>query len=484
MASPLLCNMLLCVAAFFVGSAMAVLRLMFLGQFEWPPQWKFWLREVDLHKKACGCFRILGLCCLISLSWIFFLKDLFCMETVLCLTLLAFVSTCKMKRSTYFLMRNLGLLYLVSMTGVPLTDVSYKRSHVKRSSSAPFGETRSSSQREVSPRNTEISLPSAPGTSYFVPSQGNATEAWRRGRKAEVHDMYGKDQWEIINTSYFSTYWGRFDCVPGFGKAAEMWRRGRKAEVHDTAGNDLWEVIKKSYFSTYCGEMLAACRLGVCILCVPALGVGICTLKYLAYMMPTKSEGFRCVSEALLLCSMYQGNDTHCIAFLGWLAWTTNCHFSSVVNCRACTWLVVCLAQKDIHIWKLSLLSCLVYFSPLFGKRANATVHLQTDTKKKRPNENSGDANVMQNLLQAGLSESLRHVRQSTLIEVPLQQQRHVNLGESYAFVPDLFLAVLLSTYSVESLRAVLSLERVRDPFCRGASSKSGGNHRSWKAEM
>ena len=79
MISALLYYTLLCLAAFFFGSVLAVLRLIFLGQFECPPQLQLWLSEFELRKSAYVCFRTLGLVCLVSLSWIFYFKD--CVDT-------------------------------------------------------------------------------------------------------------------------------------------------------------------------------------------------------------------------------------------------------------------------------------------------------------------------------------------------------------------------------------------------------------------
>jgi hypothetical protein len=83
----------------------------------------------------------------------------------------------------------------------------------------------------------------------------------------------------------------------------------------------------------------AGCHLFGCIFLVPMLSVITCCIALVRHMVPTtRLQGLRSASEAVLLCSMWQGYATKWIALLGWFAWFCNLHCSCAFNCRGCTW--------------------------------------------------------------------------------------------------------------------------------------------------
>ena len=101
----------------------------------------------------------------------------------------------------------------------------------------------------------------------------------------------------------------------------------------------------------------------------PSGSSGVLAAKYMSYMLPSKTECARCAGEAWLLWSMCQGYDTRYVALGAWGAWLADCHCGSSLKCRGCTWLLVCLAQKEVHVWRLAFLSFLSLLTPLYGKR-------------------------------------------------------------------------------------------------------------------
>jgi hypothetical protein len=203
-----------------------------------------------------------------------------------------------------------------------------------------------------------------------------------------------------------------------------------------------------TFFYTFIHELALGCWLACCVSAVPVLGLSLLVWKYLTYMMPTQLEGLRCCSEALLLCSLWQGQDTNSIAVLGFLAWCCNLHCSRDLQCRGCTWLVVCLAQKDWRITKLALLFLLASFAPLYGKRASTSMPTATnktrrlDTKEEIANEAVHDQ--ADKKLSARQSELLRSARSHTRGPNVCAAELYTDIATRFAFVPALLLAVLV----------------------------------------
>ena len=159
----------------------------------------------------------------------------------------------------------------------------------------------------------------------------------------------------------------------------KYWRGGRRfsyADNYDT--KDVWD--KSGFRQTFCivlstlvrywTELTAGIHLGACITALPLIGCGILLAQFCLYMMPSKKEILRCVSELVLLSSLVLEVHTSTIAVLGWIAWFCDLHCGAVWNCRGCTWFVVCLAQREMRAVKLMLFSCLVFLGPLYGKRS------------------------------------------------------------------------------------------------------------------
>jgi hypothetical protein len=256
---------------------------------------------------------------------------------------------------------------------------------------------------------------------------------------------------------------------------AIYWRRGRRlALLGDTRMAGIWELWERLGFCSlwrtwakalhmYRYEMRAACYLCGCILAVPFLGIGAGTVKYISYMTPTKLERWRCCGETLLLCSLWQGCDTKCIAVLGWLCWFCDLHCGTGVHCRGLTWLLVCLAQRDVRTVKLVLLSVLAFLTPLYGKRPGEVV--DGDAKRRPGGTKTSETSTS---LQKGLivvedetskadtaelgfvdayAPSLQHVRSGWLVCADAFGEPG-DLLTDFPFVPEEFLAVLLSIYS------------------------------------
>ena len=216
---------------------------------------------------------------------------------------------------------------------------------------------------------------------------------------------------------------------------AVYWRRGRRwVTLHDTNIASMWEFWEKTglragwracgrYFRIYCCEMVGACQLCGCILAAPLLGLCAMVAKYVFYMMPSSMEGLRCCSESLLLCSMWQGWDTNCIAILGWLCWLCDLHCTCSLTCRGGTWLFVCLAQREMHALKLVCLSCLAFVTPLYGKRPADSTDLQGKRQKVAPSQGEAAAAI-----ELGMAESLRNARRFASLDVPLPPRRNLDL--------------------------------------------------------
>ena len=148
-----------------------------------------------------------------------------------------------------------------------------------------------------------------------------------------------------------------------------METRPQALEVSDCQVEDAWELWEKTGvcrwwrtcvsqwqefpWRTCCYEFAAGCYLCVCILAVPVAGVGVPAAKYVHYMMPSWAECLRCGSEAPPLWSMSQGYDTKCTAACASLAWLGDVHCNSMLRCRGCTWLEVCLSQQEVYMARL-----------------------------------------------------------------------------------------------------------------------------------
>ena len=184
----------------------------------------------------------------------------------------------------------------------------------------------------------------------------------------------------------------------------------------------------------------------------------ICTYTLTCCPPFLRTECLRCGSEAFLLWSMWQGYETNCIGVFGWLSWLGDFHCSSRIRCRGCTWLLVCLAQTDVYVWRLLFLSLLSVCTPLYGKRPAETVRAQLSKKQKAsPVKRASAASFS-----AAVAESLKNVRRVSALDVKSQPLQNRNMSQAFPFVPQLLLAVLMSAYSTQGLQAVLSTERVR----------------------
>ena len=273
--------------------------------------------------------------------------------------------------------------------------------------------------------------------------------------------------------SHWEQHWtppnqrGRHDVMGG---AAVYWRRGQRlSNFSDSHIDDMWEFWEKAGVCRWwrgcvaqCHEgrceVAAGCHLCGCILAAPIVGAGVLAAKCVGYMMPSSTECLRCGSEAFLLWSMWQGYDTKCVAVFGWLSWLGDLHCSTTLRCRGCTWLLVCLAQKDLYTSRLVVLSVLSLCTPLYGKRAEEIVRAGTSKKQRTASTTQAAAAS----LRAGVGDSLRNARRCGALDVQLQPRQNTDLSHAFPFVPQLLLAVLMSAYSPEGLQAVLSTERVR----------------------
>ena len=245
--------------------------------------------------------------------------------------------------------------------------------------------------------------------------------------------------------------------------ASIYWRHGRKIRT----GKDRCKSSRRNShrwhqwnfcnicFRCYCNEMAAGMRLLVCVMTAPFIGLIILLAKGCHYMMPTLTESLRCLSEVVLLCSMWQGFDTNIVAVLGWLAWTLNLHCSSALKCRVCSWLVVCLSQQEPQATKLAFLSFLIIYTPLFAKRKQP--ESWPLPKKKKQSTEVNQVSTYKDALVLALE-----VARSTLERtMPSTSYTHFesDLYEKFPYIPDLLLAVLLSHYGEKQLREVLQTD-------------------------
>ena len=240
------------------------------------------------------------------------------------------------------------------------------------------------------------------------------------------------------------------------------WRRGRKL-IYDCCqqGRDIWDRVglrQRWHRSispalwTSVSELAFAIYVACCIFIVPVLCAALLVRRVLAHMMPTRRECLRCFSETMLLCSMWHGADTSLVAVLAWSSWLAGLHSTSVCSCRCMTWLVVCLSQKELRAVRLTFLSLLVYFAPLFGKRAAPAAHVETSNKKPKAEEEwHFDA----------YASSLKCVRSGSRQNADAGGQEG-HIAADFPFVPEEFLGLLLSVYSQDVLRCVLARDRVR----------------------
>ena len=103
-------------------------------------------------------------------------------------------------------------------------------------------------------------------------------------------------------------------------------------------------------------------------------------------------------------------------------------------------------------------LSLLAGFTPLYGKRAASSSYSTRNKKQNSELFSAADAEAVR----AGVAESIKTARRCGDSEVKAQSRHNMDLGKAFPFVPQLFLAVLMSAYSTHALQAVLSLERVQ----------------------
>ncbi len=213
-----------------------------------------------------------------------------------------------------------------------------------------------------------------------------------------------------------------------------------------------WQRSISPTLSTSLSELCLAIYVGCCIYSVPVMcGLLLCR-RALGHMMPTRFECLRCLCEMTLLCSMWQGVSTNIIAVLAWSAWLVGLHCSSLWNCRCMTWSLVCLSQQEFRALRLMFLSLLIYFAPLFGKRPAPQV--QRDGSSKKPK-------VKVEWPVDAYASSLKYLRSSFCQHSRVEEQQ-ADIASEFPFVCEELLCLLLSVYSVDVLRRVLSNDRVR----------------------
>ena len=117
------------------------------------------------------------------------------------------------------------------------------------------------------------------------------------------------------------------------------------------------------------------------------------------------------------------------------------------------TWLLVCLSQRDLWAARLIFLSFLAFIAPLYGKRTSLVDTLVEPCNKKVcvDEDWSGDA----------YARSLQLVRSSGLPKGNIVGEPS-DLLIQFLFVTEEFMALLLSVYSADVLRSVLSNDRVQ----------------------
>ena len=213
----------------------------------------------------------------------------------------------------------------------------------------------------------------------------------------------------------------------------------------------------QDFFYTCWVDLQLAVFLGLCICLAPIAGVGVLTAKLNAYMMPSHLERLRCASEVVLLCSLWQGGASSSVAIWAWLAWLLGCHCSVPLHCRATTWLVVCICQREAYAVRLVFLSFLAYLTPLYGKRGAAEGAAATSVPSRTKRRIVGDASE-----QEAMAQSLRNFRRCNGTALDASGAEAANLAARFLFVPGLFMALLISCYSSAVLHRILSTERVQ----------------------
>ena len=161
---------------------------------------------------------------------------------------------------------------------------------------------------------------------------------------------------------------------------AKYWRCSRKLyyqcnwpckDIWDKSGARQWYRICAAHFCVYCQEFAKGCHLLVCIAVAPVSFFLTCCVALSRCMLSRRWDLLRCISEMIILCSLWQGRDTNAVAVGAWACWLMGLHCGRPFSCRAVTWVAVCLAQREVRIVKLVFLTGLIYVAPLFGKRAS-----------------------------------------------------------------------------------------------------------------
>ena len=93
----------------------------------------------------------------------------------------------------------------------------------------------------------------------------------------------------------------------------------------------------------------------------------------------------------------------------------------------------------------------------VWEERQRGNRHGEEEGSKKEGSKSEGGA-----AFQVGVAESLRNARRFVGQDVERQAEGDEDLRGKFPFVPELFLAVLMSSYTSTALKAVLSTERVR----------------------
>jgi hypothetical protein len=271
----------------------------------------------------------------------------------MCLGISCFVFIClanciKMKTRR---LRHFGILYLVLMTSVP-----------------PTKEARS--VRRTVPANNLSSGQS------FVDRAQNLVHSWCLKN-------------EQPNSNRLYTY--GVNCM--LQCKAKYWRCSRKhyyqcnwhcKDIWEKSGARQWYRTCAAHFCIYCQEFANGFHLFCCIAVAPLLFFLTCCVSLSRCMLSKQWDFFRCVSEMIILCSLWQRWDTNAVAVGAWACWLMGLHCGRPFSCRAVTWVAVCLAQREVRIVKLVFLTILIYVAPLFGKRASTANCFKRPSKISR----------------------------------------------------------------------------------------------------
>ena len=248
-------------------------------------------------------------------------------------------------------LRQFGILYLVLMTSVP-----------------PTKETRAGRQM-VSANSLSPAQPCIDRSEDFV-------RLWCLKNEQHNHNLLG------IHCA---------DCM--LQSKAKYWRCSRKfyyqcnrhvKDIWDKSGARQLYRTGAAHFYVYCQEFAKGCHLFVSIAVAPVLFFVTCCLCLSSCIMSRQWNFLRCVSEMIILCSLWQGRDTNAVAVGAWACWLMGLHCGRPFSCRAVTWVAVCLAQQEVRIMKLVFLTGLIYVAPLFGKRASTSKDFRRQSKRSR----------------------------------------------------------------------------------------------------